>query len=397
MRRKHCCSLPQTERVIPQLARTLKNVGGWLDVTEEFARVVHEGVYVFIAGPGDAEGSSRSRRSETPPPGSLAARSLDLPLPALTALPSASPILAWAARVRTLAVGLSTCFLVWTLADHDFIVDYGAGRYSFQMTASALAAEQGGTQAPKLGAEFRDCARCPAMVVIPAGRFTMGSPEDDPDARADERPRPEVTIAGPIAVSKFETTFDEWDACAAARGCPQAPDHWGHWGRGRMPAINVSWNDAKQYAAWLSQVTGQHYRLLTEAEWEFAARAGAATRYSWGNSPGEGEANCDGCGSRWDLRQTAPAGAVKPNAFGLYDILGNVWEWVEDAWHDDYDGAPNDGSAWTSGDPDYRVVRGGSWRNETAVIRAAIRDKRSIHVRFDTLGFRVARIVTRSD
>jgi formylglycine-generating enzyme required for sulfatase activity len=326
--------------------------------------------------------------------GSLTARSLNLRLPTLTALPSASPFLAWATRVRTLAVGLSTCFLVSTLADHDFIVDYEAGRYSFQMTASALAAEQGGTQAPKLGAEFRDCARCPAMVVIPAGRFTMGSPEDDPDARADERPRHEVTIAGPIAVSKFETTFDEWDACAAARACPQAPDHWG---RGRMPAINVSWNDAKQYAAWLSQVTGQQYRLLTEAEWEFAARAGAATRYSWGNSPGEGEANCDGCGSRWDFRQTAPAGAFKPNAFGLHDMQGNVWEWVEDAWHDDYDGAPNDGSAWASGDPDYRVVRGGSWRNETAVIRAAIRDKRNIHVRFDTLGFRVARMVNLSD
>ena len=363
-------------------------------MTEEYARVVREGVYVFIAGPGDAEPSSRSRRSETTPSGSLAARSLSLRLPTLTALPSASPILAWATRVRTLAVGLATCFLVSTLADHDFIVDYEAGRYSFQMTASALAAEQGSTQAPKLGAEFRDCARCPAVVVIPAGRFTMGSPEDDPDARANERPRHEVTIAGPIAVSKFETTFDEWDACAAARACPQAPDHWG---RGRMPAINVSWNDAKQYAAWLSQVTGQQYRLLTEAEWEFAARAGAATRYSWGNSPGEGEANCDGCGSRWDLRQTAPAGAFKPNAFGLHDMQGNVWEWVEDAWHDDYDGAPNDGSAWASGDPDYRVVRGGSWRNETAVIRAAIRDKRNIHVRFDTLGFRVARMVTLSE
>jgi formylglycine-generating enzyme required for sulfatase activity len=164
-----------------------------------------------------------------------------------------------------------------------------------------------------------------------------------------------------------------------------------------MPAINVSWNDAKQYAAWLSQVTGQQYRLLTEAEWEFATRAGAATRYSWGNSPGEGEANCDGCGSRWDLRQTAPAGAFKPNAFGLYDMQGNVWEWVEDAWHNDYGGAPNDGSAWASGDPDYRVVRGGSWRNETTVIRAAVRDKRNIHVRFDTLGFRVARMVTLSD
>jgi hypothetical protein len=123
--------------VIPQRARTLKNVGGWLEVTEEYARVVRESVYVFIAGRGDAEPSSRSRRLETTPQGSSAARSLNLRLPSLTALPSASPILAWGARVRTLAIGLATCFLVLTLADHDFIVGYEAGLYSFQMTASA--------------------------------------------------------------------------------------------------------------------------------------------------------------------------------------------------------------------------------------------------------------------
>jgi len=228
------------------------------------------------------------------------------------------------------------------------------------------------------------------MIVIPAGRFSMGSPDDD-DARANERPRHVATIVNPIAISKFEATFDEWDACFAAGACPRVPDRWG---RGQMPAINVSWNDAKQYAAWLSRVTGKPYRLLTEAEWEYAARAGAVTRYSWGDGPDEREANCDGCGSRWDLRQPAPVGSFKPNAFGLYDMQGNVWEWVEDAWHDNYDGAPEVGSGWTTGDLDYRVARGGSWRNETSLVRAAVRDKRNVHVRFDTLGFRVARTLS---
>ena len=274
------------------------------------------------------------------------------------------------------------------LVHHRPTPEKDAGRYGFQMIPSGIAAEQENAETRKSGAEFTDCGGCPAMIVVPAGRFSMGSPGDDPDARADERPRHEVTIAGPIAVSKFEATFDEWDACVAAGACPRVPDRWG---RGQMPVINVSWNDAKQYVAWLSQGTGKPYRLLTEAEWEYAARAGAVTRYYLGEGPGEGEANCDGCGSRWDLRQTAPVGSFKPNAFGLHDMQGNVWEWVEDAWHDSYGGAPKDGSEWASGDPHYRVIRGGSWRNDTSLVRAAIRDKRNVNVKFDTLGFRVAR------
>ena len=241
------------------------------------------------------------------------------------------------------------------------------------------------------GSHFKECANgCPVMIVIPAGKFMMGSPDNEPDRIASEGPQHEVTLARPFAVSRFEVTFDEWDACAAAAACPPLADGWG---RGQMPVINVSWGDAKLYVAWLSQLTGAEYRLLTEAEWEYAARAGATTRYWWGDDPNMGHANCNGCGSQWDGQQTAPVGSLRPNAWGLYDMHGNVWEWVEDSWHENYRGAPADGSAWLGSDPDYRIVRGGSWRNETEVVRAAARVRRNVHVRFDTLGFRVARTI----
>jgi formylglycine-generating enzyme required for sulfatase activity len=245
------------------------------------------------------------------------------------------------------------------------------------------------TQNARPGLEFKDCPNgCPVLIVVPAGKFIMGSPEGEPDRNVTEGPLHEVTIAK-FAVSKFEVTFDNWDACVSAAACPQVPDGWG---RGTLPVINVSWRDAKQYLGWLSQLTGKEYRLLTEAEWEYAARAGTNTPYSWGENPAAGDANCDGCGSRWDLQQTAPVGSFGPNVFGLHDMHGNVWEWVEDSWHDKYDRAPGDGSAWfQGGDPDYRVIRGGSWRNERELVRAAVRFKRNINVRFDTLGFRVAR------
>jgi len=254
---------------------------------------------------------------------------------------------------------------------------------------TVLTLEQEKTRAAEPGTTFKECAECPAMIVMRPGRFTMGSPQSEPDREANEGPQHEVTVAEPFAVSKFEVSFEEWDACVAAARCPSVPDHWG---RGRLPAINVSWRDARQYVAWLSEVTRKDYRLLTEAEWEYAARAGAMTRYSWGDDARGANANCDGCGSRWDLQQTAPVGSFKPNAFGLYDMLGNVWEWVEDSWHENYNGAPTDGSAWLDGgDPSFRVVRGGSWRNESELVRTAVRARRNINVRFDSLGFRVAR------
>jgi formylglycine-generating enzyme required for sulfatase activity len=180
------------------------------------------------------------------------------------------------------------------------------------------------------------------------------------------------------------------------RGGGQCPDVAAPWGRGPMPVVNVSWRDANQYVAWLSAFTRKQYRLLTEAEWEYAARAGTVTRYFWRDDPRGGNANCNGCGSKWDLQQTAPVGSLKPNGFGLYDMLGNVWEWVEDRWHENYNGAPADAAAWLAGgDPDYRVIRGGSWRNEGELVRAAVRRSRNMNVRFDTLGLRIARTMKR--
>ena len=271
----------------------------------------------------------------------------------------------------------------------EFVGDH---RWRPAMSPAVLTLEEEKVKAAMPGSEFRECASgCPVMIVIPAGKFIMGSPENESERQTSEGPQHEVTLTQPFAVSKFEVTFEEWDACVAAAGCPRVADHWG---RGEMPVINASWGDAKQYVAWLSQLTGKAYRLLTEAEWEYAARAGANTRYSWGDDPSLGDANCDGCGSSWDLKHTAPVGSLKPNAFGLHDMHGNVWEWVEDTWHQNYDGAPTDGSAWQqAGEPSYRVVRGGSWRNENEHVRSAVRFRRNINVRFDTLGFRVARTI----
>jgi formylglycine-generating enzyme required for sulfatase activity/uncharacterized caspase-like protein len=257
---------------------------------------------------------------------------------------------------------------------------------------SALNAGQEKEMAAKPGSEFTDCASCPAMIVVPARKFIMGSPKNEPGREASEGPQREVRIAKPFAVSKYEVTFAEWDACAAASACPHAAANWG---RGQMPVINVSWDNAKQYVGWLSRLTGKEYRLLTEAKWEYAARAGSTTRYSWGDDVGKGNANCDGCGSQWDGKQTAPVGSFKPNAFGLYDMAGNVREWVEDIWHDSYKGAPTDGSAWLQGgDASLRAVRGGSWNYNPQVLRAASRDWLATDYRLSDLGFRVGRTLT---
>jgi formylglycine-generating enzyme required for sulfatase activity len=215
---------------------------------------------------------------------------------------------------------------------------------------------------------MRDCPECPEMVLVPAGEFTMGSPPDEPGRDGHEGPQRKVWVG------KYEVTFAEWDACVAAGGCSSKPDDAG-WGRDGRPLINVSWNDAKDYVEWLCRKTGRTYRLLSEAEWEYGARAGSTTAFWWGNDVGRNKANCNGCGSEWDNSKTAPVGSFRANDFGLYDTAGNVWEWVKDCWHDSYDGAPTDGSAWVNGDCSSRVLRGGSWIVVPRFVRSAYRDR----------------------
>ncbi len=253
-----------------------------------------------------------------------------------------------------------------------------AGAGSVQ-TANAVAL-------PKLniGEEFKDCETCPLLVVVPKGKFVMGSER----GKREQRPAREVTIAQDVAVGKFEVTFDEWGVCATEGACPAIQSDEG-WGKGKRPAINVSWDDARQYVRWLSRRTGQAYSLPSEALWEYAARAGTATKYWWGDAVGTDLANCRNCGSQWD-GQTAPVGSGKPNSFGLHDVHGNVWEWVEDCWHSSYRKAPSDGSAWTTGSCTQSVLRGGSWRDNDRAAQVTTRGRFGLGTRND-FGFRVVR------
>ena len=252
-----------------------------------------------------------------------------------------------------------------------------------------LWSQQGtGDSAPSLGETFQDCDECPKMVVVPSGRFTMGASSRE-GGDSDERPMRRVHIDYQFAVGVYEVTFAEWYACADAGGCENyIPDDMG-WGRGNRPVVNVSWEDAQSYVRWLSAQTGKSYRLLSESEWEYVARAGTETAYSWGDSIGVNRANCNGCGSQWDGEQTAPVGSFEANAWGVYDMHGNVWEWVQDCYNYSYNGAPSDGSAREPEDCSDHVQRGGSWYNGPGDLRSANRDESSLRFRGD--GFRVAR------
>ena len=240
------------------------------------------------------------------------------------------------------------------------------------------------------GETFRECPSCPEMVVVPAGSFMMGSPSHEEGRYGNEGPAHRVTISEPFAAGVYEVTFAEWDACASGGGCGgHRPDDEG-WGRGNRPVINVSWKDAQAYADWLSRKTGAEYRLLSEAEWEYAARAGTTTRFHWGDDVGRNRANCY-CGDSWDT--TAPVGSFAANGWGLHDMHGNVWEWVEDCWNESYAGAPSDGNAWESGNCDRRVLRGGSWYSDDVerFLRSANRSRSETGFRRKYDGFRVAR------
>jgi formylglycine-generating enzyme required for sulfatase activity len=249
----------------------------------------------------------------------------------------------------------------------------------------------------KQGDMFRECDVCPEMVVVPVGSFVMGSPETEPERDPGEAQH-KVTFANSFVVGRFAVTFDEWDACANEGGCNGYKPKDRGWGRGLRPVIYVSWRDAKDYVTWLSHKTGKSYRLLTEAEREYVARAGTVTPFWWGTSISTEQANYDGNatyggGSRGEYRQTTvPGDSFRANPWGLYQVHGNIWEWTEDCWHESYRGAPSDGSAWlTGGDCNQHVHRGGSWFGGPAYLRAAARDKESSAVRHYMLGFRVAR------
>jgi formylglycine-generating enzyme required for sulfatase activity len=257
-------------------------------------------------------------------------------------------------------------------------------------------------------ARKRPTVDCPEMVVIPSGSFVMGSTQTEqsrfdalPKRMGDndiqnheagglsnEGPQHKVVIAKSFAVSKFDVTFLEWDACSAVGGCRQRS--YNGVGRDTKPIVTVSWDDAQEYVAWLSNMTGRSYRLLTEAEWEYAARAGTMTVYYWGDEIGKGNANCMGCDSE-AIKQTSPVGSFPANPFGLYDMLGNVWQWVEDCYSANYDQAPTDGSASTGQDCTYRVARGGSWNLGPEYARSAIRFRFPANYQALNRGFRVAR------
>ena len=262
-----------------------------------------------------------------------------------------------------------------------------------------------------VGDVFRDCAHCPEMAVVPAGSFMMGSPMEEGKWSFTEFPIHRVSIPSAFAVGVYEVTRGEFDRFVSSTGRSMEDEcvYWrdGEWkddGSWRSPgfsqtdshpAVCVSWEDAQAYVSWLSRETGEAYRLLSESEWEYVARAGTTTRYHWGDDIGRNLANCSDCGSRWDDESTSPVGSFGANAFSLHDVYGNVWEWVEDCWNVNYQvgapRAPNDGSAWMSGDCSAHVLRGGSWRQHPLLIGATYRSVLDSGDRDDNVGFRVAR------
>lgn len=241
---------------------------------------------------------------------------------------------------------------------------------------------------------FRDLAEGPEMVVVPPGEFLMGS-----DDHPDEQPRHKVAVRQPFAVGRCAVTFDEWDAAVAAVGVAHNPTDSG-WGRGRRPVINVSWHDAKAYVGWLSKVTDKTYRLPTEAEWEYAARAGSAGPFWWGASISTDQANYDGTSSLAEgqskgayRQKTLPVDSFEPNPWGLYQVYGNVWEWCEDNWHASYQGRPPSKAVWEGGVVSLRLQRGGCWVNNPRLLGSSRRDRNRPDLRSNFFGFRVVRLL----
>lgn len=237
----------------------------------------------------------------------------------------------------------------------------------------------------KPGDMFRDCETCPEMVVVPAGIFVMGSKQ-----HKSEQPVRIMRVRKPFAIGRFETLHAEWQACLDGGGCTHKPDDH-NWGTVRKPVINVSHDMVHGFAQWLTKITGHTYRLPSEAEWEYAARAGSKANYWFGDLVGENEVNCRKCGSPWSGIGNAPVGSFKPNPWGLYDMHGNAFEWVEDCWHENYEGAPKGLEAWVEPGCQFRVIRGGSWYYYSRMARSANRQKNPGAVKSYWLSFRLVR------
>ena len=254
-------------------------------------------------------------------------------------------------------------------------------------TGAAVAEQH--AQAPTLPAppvaELRDCDACPVMIALPRGGFTMGSNIDDPS----ERPAFHVSISRAFAIGKYEVTVEQWNVCVANGGCPQTSNDTNR--APNTPARDISWDDARLYAAWLSKMTSKTYRLPSEAEWEYAARGNTTSRFWWGDQMTKGKANCKECGDPWQAESPSPVGSFAANPFGLFDMNGSVWEWVSDCWHGSYQRAPSDGRSWEEPDCQVRVLRGGSWRQGGSYMPSSTRFKYDASVRQSQNGFRVAR------
>jgi formylglycine-generating enzyme required for sulfatase activity len=270
--------------------------------------------------------------------------------------------------------------------------------------AAAIAA----ASATTVPATLWDGAGFPEMIVVPAGEFTMGSPDTEEGRQNNEGPRQRVRIGHAFAVSKYpitvgefaqfvdETHYDAGNICSTTENGSSQDRKGRNWQNpgfaqtSQHPVVCINWNDARAYAAWLSYKTGHAYRLLSDAEYEYSNRAGSTTAWWWGNDIGKNQADCDGCLSPWDGRQTAPVGSFAANPFGLYDTSGNVWSWLSDCWNEAYTGTPNDGSSNEHGDCTRRLLRGGSWDDNPPDLRSAARDRDDPADRNQYNGFRVA-------
>ncbi|MGB0128227.1 MAG: SUMF1/EgtB/PvdO family nonheme iron enzyme [Rhodocyclaceae bacterium] len=261
-----------------------------------------------------------------------------------------------------------------------------------RLGAAAQAEAPAGPRYRDAGETFRDPLKGggegPLMIVIPAGSFMMGSPPEEPDRGPAEGPQHEVRFAEPFALGVCAVTFNDFDRFCEATQRPEVPDQ--RWGRGGRPVVNVTWDDAQAYCTWLTEQTGRTYRLPSEAEWEYACRAGTTTAFHTGDSLNRRLAKyTDGLWGPFSSGETEPVGSYPANGFGLRDMHGNVMEWCQDAWHANYEGAPTDGSAWEAGGKGARVMRGGAWNVPQKYARSANRQNTASGSRLKTVGFRV--------